>query len=330
MFNIVFTTEEERTSFNKKKKKKYIRPVPFSKKRCTPSTKKGKKQGENSSSQESEDETNLIKKHKIKFTVKRVQAGKRNYLPTDQTFESCIPEGLHEVDRNQWEKQVKQRKREISNDFKKVFRIETAVKKVVYSNQIRLRFPCPVKSCSFETVDIIKHLLNKHKWASNEVKLQTNYYNVVLDYITSMNTYQLHKPIICFKCALIFDRIDNHLGQKHLERGSNEYRETLKSYKKETQKLLYSANSFKHDKIHNVKKVLVAIVNFQEGITTTLSAIKSQETHSFDTMSHYQIRKSIVTEDEQPVSSSIQNTRTENFIPTKTKEGLLLIYMKKF
>ena len=244
-------------------------------------------------------------------------------MPTDQTFESYIPEGLHEVDRNQWEKQVKQRKREISNDLKRVFRTETVVKKVVYSNRIRLRFPCPVKSCSFETVDIRKHLLNKHKWASN-------YYNVVLDYITSMNTYQLHKLIICFKCALIFDRIDNHLSRKHLERGSNEDRETLKSYKKETQKLLYSANSFKHDKIHNVKKVLVAIVNFQEGITTTLSAIKSLETRSLDTMSHYQIRKSIVTEDEQPGSSGIQNTRTENFIPTKTKEGLLLIHMKKF
>ena len=74
-----------------------------------------------------------------------------------------------------------------------------------------------------------------------------------------MKTYQLHKPVICFKCTLIFDRIDHHLCQKHFERGSSKYRETLKTYKKETQKLLYSANNFKDDETHNVKRILKAL-----------------------------------------------------------------------
>ena len=180
-------------------------------------------------------------------------------MPTDQTFESYIPEGLNEADQNKWEELVEERKRKLANGFKRVFGTKTSVKKVNYSNWIRLRFPCPVKSCSFKTVDIRKHLLNKHKWVSNEVKLQTNYYNIILDYITSMKTYQLHKPVICFKCTLIFDRIDHHLCQKHFERGSNKYRETLKTYKRETQKLLYSANNFKDDETHNVKRILKAL-----------------------------------------------------------------------
>ena len=143
------------------KQKKQKRLVPFSKELYTPATKKRTKQAqkESSSSKESEDKTNLIKKHKIKFTVKRDWAGKRNYLPTDQTFESYIPEGLNEADQNKSEELVEERKSEIANDLKRVFGMETAVKKAACSNRIRLRFACPVKSCSFETVDIRKHLI---------------------------------------------------------------------------------------------------------------------------------------------------------------------------
>ena len=95
-------------------------------------------------------------------------------MPTDQTLESCIPEGLNEADQNKSEELVEERKSEIANDLKRVFVMDTAVKKVAYRNRIRLRFACPVKRCSFKTVDIRKHLVNEHKWASNEVKLQIN------------------------------------------------------------------------------------------------------------------------------------------------------------
>lgn len=45
----------------------------------------------------------------------------------------------------------------------------------------------------------------------------------------------LHKPNICFKRCLLFDRLDNHLSQNHFPRGSEEFQDTFEVYKEQTQ-----------------------------------------------------------------------------------------------
>lgn len=204
---------------------------------------------------------------------------------------------------------------EIEGDLKRIFGSHKAVKKVPYNSRTRCRFPCPVESCGFATVDLGKHLLSKHKWTPNEVRLQTNYFNAMLDFISSINTYRLHKPMICFKCAIVFDRINNQLHQIHFDRGSSEYRETLGIYEKESHKLLYSNSSFQDQEIHNVQKILFAIENFQKGIMVPEPDTETQQEQHADTdpTSHPQRGEKIVTDKEVPGPSRVQVTQKSKF-----------------
>lgn len=112
----------------------------------------------------------------------------------------------------------KNEKIKLQRNLQKIFGSPNNVVKVPYSNRFRIRFPCPVEGCGFKTVDLKKHLLSKHKWSDQESKL-LNYFNVLTDFITCLNTLQIHRPIICFKCLLFYDRVDHHLVTKHFDRG---------------------------------------------------------------------------------------------------------------
>ena len=109
----------------------------------------------------------------------------------------------------------------ISEELSKIFGSTNNVKKVRYSNRFRMRFPCPEEACSFSTVDLNKHLISKHKWNQSEAKLQMNYFTVMTDFLSRLNTYQNNRPTICFKCLLFFDRADHHLARKHLDTDEN-------------------------------------------------------------------------------------------------------------
>lgn len=128
------------------------------------------------------------------------------------------PETLPENEKPAWHRLVQKRKDQTSEEFTKIFGSPNNVIKVPYSNRFRIRFPCPVEGCGFKTVYLKKHLLSKHKWSDQESKL-LNYFNVLTDFITCLNTLQIHRPIICFKCLLFYDRVDHHLVTKHFDRG---------------------------------------------------------------------------------------------------------------
>ena len=140
----------------------------------------------------------------IKFSVKRDWEGQVNYYPANEEhFIIYYPESLEEKNKLIWKQMVNKRKQAISERLSKIFGSTNNVKKVRYCNRLRLSFPCPEVVCSFQTVDLKKHLLSKHKWDQLEAKLQLNYFNVMADYNTRLNTYKINQPAICFKCSLI-------------------------------------------------------------------------------------------------------------------------------
>ena len=140
----------------------------------------------------------------IKFSVKRDWEGQVNYYPANEEhFIIYYPESLEEKNKLIWKQMVHKRKQAISERLSKIFGSTNNVKKVRYCNRLRLSFPCPEVACSFQTVDLKKHLLSKHKWDQLEAKLQLNYFNVMADYNTRLNTYKINQPAICFKCSLI-------------------------------------------------------------------------------------------------------------------------------
>ena len=118
-------------------------------------------------------------------------------------------------------------------------------------------------SCSFQTVDLKEHLLSKHKWDQLEGKLQLNYFNVMADYHTQLNTYEINQPAICFKCCLFFDRVDHHLARKQVDRNTDEYHSTLSSYRYNTKKVLASLQTHQH-KIHSSRDLLACIKNINK------------------------------------------------------------------
>ena len=129
---------------------------------------------------------------KIPFTVKRDWEGQVNYFPANEEhFEIFYPEMLADNKKPIWHRLVQERKDQISEQLTKVFGSPNSVIKVPYSNRFRIMFPCPVEGCGFKTVDLKKHLLSKHKWTEQESNLQVNYFNVMADFISRLNTLQV-------------------------------------------------------------------------------------------------------------------------------------------
>ena len=100
----------------------------------------------------------------IKFTVKRDWKVQVNYYPANEEhFIIYYPESLEEKNKLIWKQMVNKRKQAISEWLSKIFGSANNVKKVQYCNRLWLSFPCPEKAYSFQTVDLKKHLLSKHK-----------------------------------------------------------------------------------------------------------------------------------------------------------------------
>ena len=61
-----------------------------------------------------------------------------------------------------WDKEVNERKQQIENQLRNIFKEANVVKQVKYSDGMRWSFPCPVTVCGFSTVDLGKYLQEKH------------------------------------------------------------------------------------------------------------------------------------------------------------------------
>ena len=142
-----------------------------------------------------------------------------------------------------------------------------------------------------------------------------------------MNTYGLHKPNICFRCCMIFDRIDNHLSQKHFQRGSEEFADTLKVYKEQTFRLLSSTNTFDNNKIHNVLKLLQKKQNDFDNNETSHKTQSQELTDELPESSHISANETQSQEltDQLPESSHTSAIKTKTAVddpvpgPSKTK-----------
>ena len=110
-----------------------------------------------------------------------------------------------------------------------------------------------------------KHLKYKHQWQDNVTKLQTNYFHAMFDSVTRMKTYDLHKSNICFKCYTFFDRIDNHLAHKHLQRETQEFKDLLATNYEQSKKVVTAEDTFSSQKIHNVQILYNKIEKFNNG-----------------------------------------------------------------
>ena len=105
--------------------------------------------------------------------------------------------------------------------------------------------------------------MGKHKWSKEESRLQTSYNHTMFDFVTRMKTYGLGKPCFCFICCAVFDGIDSHIAHKHYNCGTDEFIETLKNFRRQTEKILFGKNSFPKDRKHNLKDKLKAIQNLE-------------------------------------------------------------------
>ena len=201
---------------------------------------------------------------KMLMTVKRDWEGIPNYFPSSSKFDIYVPPSIGESCKENWLERVELRKIEISNKVKKIFGDKDAVILVPYSGRIRMSFPCPEHDCSFSSVDIKKSLMGKHKWSKEQSRLQTSYNHTMFDFVTRMKTYGLGKPCICFNCYAVFDRIDSHIAHKHYSRGTDEFIETLKTFRRKTEKILFGKNSFPKDRKHNLKDKLKEVQNLED------------------------------------------------------------------
>lgn len=209
----------------------------------------------------SDDETTM----KLKFTVKKDWQGTENYFPKNQESKNYVPAEFDDSEKELWHKLIEKRKREIEKELEKIFGNAKSAEKVLYSGRLRLKCPCPVENCEFRTVDMAKHLKYKHQWQDNVTKLQTNYFHAMFDSVTRMKTYDLHKSNICFKCYTFFDRIDNHLAHKHLQRETQEFKDLLATYYKQSKKVVTAEDTFSDQKIHNVQILYNKIEKFNNG-----------------------------------------------------------------
>ena len=83
------------------------------------------------------------------------------------------------------------------------------------------------------------------------------------DYHTPLNTYKINQPAICFKCCLLYNRVNHHLAWKHVDRNTNEYHSTLSTYSCDTKKALASLQTHQH-KIHSGRDLLACIKNINK------------------------------------------------------------------
>lgn len=96
------------------------------------------------------------------LTVRRDWKGKVNYYP-GLSFQMFRPEKVsNEEEIDIWDKEVDERKQQIENQLRNIFKEANVVKQVKYSDGMRWSFPCPVTVCGFSTVDLGKYLQEKH------------------------------------------------------------------------------------------------------------------------------------------------------------------------
>ena len=103
-----------------------------------------------------------------KYTVRREWKGQTNYFP-GHDFEHYRPNDLSEDAKCKWDQQFRKRKEEIEKKLVKIFLKKDNVKLVPYSGRQRWSFPCPEKGCQFNSVDLGKDLMRKHKWKEDTV-----------------------------------------------------------------------------------------------------------------------------------------------------------------
>ena len=148
--------------------------------------------------------------------------------------------------------------------MQKVFKDKTAVKRVNYSGRTRWSLPCPVKCCSFSSPDIGKHLLVKHRWEKEAVKLQTTYFHNIFNYLTRVNTYNQSKPCICFRCKFIVEHIDSHIALKHHSRGTEDYYGIMREFKDKSNQILFGRESFEQSCVHDLSSKMAEIKNYKQ------------------------------------------------------------------
>ena len=268
------------------------------------------------------------------------------FSANEEHFQMYDPQELEENEKSIWQQMVNDRKHKISEELSNITGSTTNVKKVPYSNRFRISFPFPVEACSFNTVDLNKHLISKHNQTQLEAKLQMNYFNVIADFLSPMNTYQVNRPTIYFKCSLFFDRVDHHLPWKHLERNTEEYYQTLASYRKNAEKVLASSQ-IQQQKIHNVRDLLKCITNISKKSQTSEQTSQDRATESsqsFQDRPHAlkttaaQSLKSSKTNNQQPSHEtnnqqpgpSYQKTQDRGkYVPSKSSKKPLLKYKKE-
>lgn len=197
------------------------------------------------------------------LSVKRDKAGQVNYY-LDMPIEMYYPEGLSENEKVMWEELVNIRKLDLEKDLKNIFMEKDAVKRVNYSNRKRWLFPCPVKCGSYSSADIAKHLLVKHKWEKESVKLQTTYFHNMPNYVTPMNTYNQPRPCVCFKCRFVVECIDSHIALKHHSRGTQEYYDLLKEFRLKSCEIIFGSEGFELSYVHNLLTKMPDIINYRK------------------------------------------------------------------
>ena len=205
---------------------------------------------------------------------------------------------------------------------------------------MRWSFPCPVTDCGFSTVDLGKHLQKKHKWCKSSIKLQTSYFSNIYNYTTKFSTYNQHKPAICFKCCVVFERLDSHISLKHFSRSTDEFQQMYAAYKKQTKKLLYAPDSFKNNEIHNIGEKIKEITSFKitsldpldvgnSKTSTSVADVTSTSGADVPSASGTDVQSTSAVDDEYAEDISSQGAATSNvtgkfLTPQKSKQRILL------
>lgn len=101
--------------------------------------------------------------------------------------------------------------------------------------------------------------MGKHKWSTEETRLQMWYNHTIFDFITRMKTYGLGKLYICLICCTVFNRIDSHKAHKHHSGSTEHYIQAINDFKRRTEKILFAKNYFPKGKKHNLKDKLKKI-----------------------------------------------------------------------
>lgn len=96
------------------------------------------------------------------LTVRRDWKGKVNYYP-GLFFQMFQPEKVSDEEEiDIWDKEVHERKQQIENQLRNIFKEANVVKQVKYSDGMRWSFSFPVTVCGFSVVDLRKYQQEKH------------------------------------------------------------------------------------------------------------------------------------------------------------------------